>query len=448
MYIKLSDNVAIRESDEGALVINTETSEYFFVNKTGSILLKAIDGTIQKTSNVQSTLLSQFEGLPENEFSRDFFDFFNEMKEKGIVLMSENKTDVDKYSLTNMHVELTMKCNERCVHCYLPNSQKDLAATMSFKNFCKLVDEFIELGGHNITLSGGEPLMHDSIEKILYYCHEKRLTINLLSNLSLMTDSLVDILKQINVGFIQTSVYSLSPLIHDKITKRKGSLEKTLKSIDKLLNENIQVQLSCPVFQINKESLLSVIDYAKRKNIRLRTNSALLPKTNGDNSFVIDNVLSSKEWRCLLYKMTEPELNYMRDYVFENNSNSIELFQNPKEFLDSPLCDAGISYCAISPTGDVYPCPEWLSYHMGNIYEKKLSDIWNHSQEVKLLRRINRQKNFKKCLECNSINYCKRCFAYYEKDNNGELLKISNRNCEEANITKGFFEKLLSNNDR
>ena len=137
----------------------------------------------------------------------------------------------------------------------------------------------------------------------------------------------------------------------------------------------------------------------------------------------------------------------MCDYVLEKNDTNSELFQNPQKFLESSICDAGISCCAVSPMGDVYPCPEWLSYHLGNIYDQSLTDIWNKSTTIKLLRRINQQKNFKMCLECDSIDFCKRCFAYYEQDNKGELLRISKKNCEDANTTKLIFDKYYSNND-
>lgn len=447
MYVRLLDTTAIKECDEGALVINTETGKNCYVNKTGLSFLRALDGTTQNTDTVISTLITQFDMISENELSHDFYEFFSEMKGKGIVVMSENIADVEKYTLTSMLVELTMKCNERCVHCYIPNSQKNEAPTMSFKMFCKLIDEFVELGGREITLSGGEPLMHKSIKQILHYCHEKGLTINLFSNLLLLSDSFVDIFKHIRIGYIQTSVYSLSPAIHDSITKIKGSLEKTLNSIEHLLDEKIRVQISCPVFKMNKESIKSVIDYAKRKDIRLRTNAALLPQLNGDDSFVVDNALTSEEWRYVLCNLTESEPVYMRDYVLEYNNNSSELFQNPKKFLDSCICDAGISCCAVSPTGDVYPCPEWLSYHLGNINEQSLTNIWNKSSAIRLLRRINQQKNYKMCLECNSIDFCKRCFAYYEQDNKGELLRISNKNCEDAYTTKLIFDKYYHNND-
>ena len=88
-YVRLLDTTAIKECDDGALVINTETGENFYVNKTGLLFLRALDGTVQKADSVISMLLSQFDKISEDDFSHDFFEFFSEIKGKGIVAMSE-----------------------------------------------------------------------------------------------------------------------------------------------------------------------------------------------------------------------------------------------------------------------------------------------------------------------------------------------------------------------
>ena len=100
-YVRLLDTTAIKECDDGALVINTETGENFYVNKTGLLFLRALDGTVQKADSVISMLLSQFDKISEDDFSHDFFEFFSEIKGKGIVAMSENIADVERANTTS-----------------------------------------------------------------------------------------------------------------------------------------------------------------------------------------------------------------------------------------------------------------------------------------------------------------------------------------------------------
>lgn len=447
MFVKLLETTIIREHDDGSLILNSDTGESLYVNRTGLLFLKVLDGTIQDTEHILQLLSKLFDDAPISEFSNDFYDFLDQMAQKGIVRVGKIKEDVDKYRLSSMLVELTMQCNERCIHCYIPNSVKSKATTMPFDIFSKLVDEFVDLGGENVTLSGGEPLMHKDIIQILDYCQKKGLTINLFSNLLLLTEHHLDILSQNKVGVIQTSVYSLNPTIHNSITLRKGSLEKTLESIDRLLDANINVQISCPVFQKNRDSIIDIIDYAQRKGISLRMNAALLPQSDGNDSFANSNALTTDEWRCLLYKMAEYAPKYVRSNIVEHNKLCAELYLTPKEFLSSRICDAGISSCSVSPSGDVFPCTEWHSYLLGNICESSLSDIWYKSPSVRLIRQINQQKNFRQCLGCDALDYCKRCFAYYEHANNGELLRTNKNNCKDAFAIRELFEKYYDEHD-
>lgn len=85
--------------------------------------------------------------------------------------------------ISGIQFELTSRCNERCIHCYIPNSKKDHGFDMPTAKVKSVLDEFAELGGLHVTLSGGEAFMHKDILDIVRYCREKDLKISILSNL-------------------------------------------------------------------------------------------------------------------------------------------------------------------------------------------------------------------------------------------------------------------------
>lgn len=435
MYVRKLDTTIIREISEGAHVINIETGEDFIVNEIGAIFLQEVGENIQEVDTIVKRLVDIFEGVSYEQIRNDFCEFLSLMEDKQIISTSLQKENVINNQLKNLHVDITTACNERCIHCYFPNSTKNEKLFMPLDTFRKVIDDFVELGGKNIIISGGEPLMHASIIQLLQYCGINGLNVSLLSNLTLLNEMHIKTLKSIKTDMVQTSVYSLTPTIHDGITFKKGSLSKTLSSIDKLLSEDIPVRIACLVMKQNKDDVLKLIKYAYNNHIDLKINHLILPQTNGDDSFVRSSELSIEQQRCLYCNMMDVDKAYAMQ-LLGINTNSEALYRNPKEFLKSNLCGAGVNNCAVSPDGNVYPCPEWNSFLLGNINSSTLSEIWQSSISVKLLRQINRQKNFHQCLSCEALNFCRRCLMLNEKESGGELLRVNQKACSRAFMLK------------
>jgi uncharacterized radical SAM superfamily Fe-S cluster-containing enzyme len=152
-----------------------------------------------------------------------------------------------KPQLTNLHVEITSKCNERCLHCYIPHENKmnhidpDL-----FYNILKQCKDMRLL---HLTLSGGEPMLHKNFCAFLKKCREYNFSINVLSNLTLLEDKIIEEMKANPLLGVQVSLYSMIPNIHDEITQMKGSFEKTKNAILRLIDNDIPLQISCPIMK-------------------------------------------------------------------------------------------------------------------------------------------------------------------------------------------------------
>lgn len=439
MYVKLLESTIVREAAEGGLVINVESGEDCFVNESGVFFMNALNGCVQDVDTIVHQLEIDFDGVGFKELRQDIYDFLLQMKDKHFVELSEKAENITTNVLKTLHVDITMACNERCIHCYLPNTVKNKAAELPFDLFCRLVEEFVELGGKEITLSGGEPLLHDDIIPMLLYCHEKGLRINLFSNLTLLSDQYIDVLKKINVVLVQVSVYSLKPAIHERITKMRGSLTKTMIAIEHLIREKIPVQIACPVMAQNKDEVPSLMKYTKQHGITLRAGGVILPQIDGNDTFCTSSSLSLEQRRRMICDMMDEDEVYAKE-LLETRNFSKSLYENPKAFLKSHICDAGFSQCAVSPTGDVFPCPEWQTYCLGNISEHTLTEIWNNSPRVLFLRQMNRQSNLRKCLGCKALDFCKRCLMANSLDGQGELLNINPQNCEMAFMLKSAME--------
>ncbi len=126
------------------------------------------------------------------------------------------------------HLDLTYRCNERCVHCYLDHHDHGEMTTAEIKD---LLDQMAEAGVFYLTISGGEIMMRRDFFEILEHARLRTFCIKLKTNGILIRKQEADRIKALGVESVQVSIYSHIPEVHDAITKLPGSLEQSVEAI-------------------------------------------------------------------------------------------------------------------------------------------------------------------------------------------------------------------------
>src|SRR5713101_7528569 len=128
---------------------------------------------------------------------------------------------VRKHRPLSVHFDLTYRCNERCVHCYLDH---DDHGEMTTAECLKVLGDLARSGTLFLTFSGGEIFLRPDLYEILAAARRLHFDISLKSNALLVTPERAARLREFGVRRVQISVYSDIPAIHDAITKVPGSL--------------------------------------------------------------------------------------------------------------------------------------------------------------------------------------------------------------------------------
>ncbi|MNN34105.1 pyrroloquinoline quinone biosynthesis protein PqqE [compost metagenome] len=81
-------------------------------------------------------------------------------------------------------------------------------------------------------------------------------------------------------------------------------------------------------------------------------------------------------------------------------------------------CLAGVSYCIVSPVGDVQPCA-YMDKPIGNVREVPFSELWRDSPVFKELRTLEYEG---KCGECRYKKSCGGCRARAAFYNDGDYM--------------------------
>ena len=332
--------------------------------------------------------------------------------------------------IENLQIELTNSCNERCIHCYLPNKIKDTNQSLPTELVIDVLRQLHDMGGQKVVFSGGEVLLYKRLFDVLEECHRLRLRTLLQSNLLTMTPDMIDKFKQLDIFNVQVSLYSTDEQIHDSITHRKGSWRKTKQNLELLVKNGVHVLISCPVMQQNFSTVSDMRHYADEIGIDLYFDYVMMAQCDGDKAN-LETRLNREQMRQMIEFMIDTKPEYVEAIA---ESKSLEEVLRKKFARRKTVCSILSSGMCIDTDGTVYPCPGWNGMQLGNIRESRLADIWNHAPKSQELRSVT-PNDFKQCLHCDLQNFCNMC-AVYNYNERGDMFSVCKSFCDCAQMMK------------
>ena len=327
-------------------------------------------------------------------------------------------------ALFSLQIEITEACTERCLHCYIPDYNP---VFMPFAIFEKIVNEFRAQGGIQISLSGGECMLHPEFSKFIRCITDNDMIATVLSNLTLCDQEKLELLKSSGAS-VQVSLYSMNPYTHDWITRRKGSFEATIGCIRKLRENNIPCCISCPTMKQNCDDYIDVLEFAKGMNMDAQTDFIIMAKRNCEN----DNLscrMTLEQTRHVIEDIVTKSLPVNEEY-FSRGKKS--LLQTDEEWETASVCGGGVSVLSVDAHGDYHPCPALGGIVLGNCYKHTLEWVLKRSPETKRIRAI-RGRHFKKCVHCVDRDYCCVCMCRNYNET-GDLFTPAQHFCDGAKI--------------
>ncbi|MFH1893802.1 MAG: radical SAM protein [Candidatus Zixiibacteriota bacterium] len=350
------------------------------------------------------------------------------------IIMRPEKTTLEfleehfegKPQLTSLLIDITNKCNERCVHCYIPHENRANAIEPDL--FYDVLEQCRNMRLLHLTLSGGEPMMHSHFLEFLGKCRELDFSVNILSNLTMLDDEAISEMKANRLLGVQVSLYSMIPSIHDEITQVRGSFARTYEAIMKLVENDIPLQISCPIIKQNKNSYDEVLNWAKKHNIHVGNDHVIIARYNHTTQNLSAR-LSIGEVKEVLNDIAMNDTKYLEQMVTESE-------RKKNITTNDVVCSVCHSSICVDSNGNVYPCAGWHDYVVGNVKERSLEEIWNHSEKVQYLRSL-RRRDFPKCTQCDEKKYCTMCMVRNANEHPlGDPLEVNEFFCNIAKINR------------
>src|SRR5438132_11798414 len=155
---------------------------------------------------------------------------------------------VGRHIPLSVHVDLTMRCNERCIHCYRVIERRPELTTEELK---ALLEDVARAGTLYITFSGGEVFLRADLFELVEHARRLHFDMRLKSNALLITPEKAARLRALAVRRVDISIYSADPAVHDWVTKIPGSLERSIQRAALLRDAGVTDKLNCPLTKQN-----------------------------------------------------------------------------------------------------------------------------------------------------------------------------------------------------
>jgi len=423
-YIYWNEKLEIRKYPNSTmvLVIDRETDaemptkgslQTFSLNDTAAEIIQLIDGT-KTLDEIVSFLAAKYNDSISNvkeivtTFIHNVSDSYNLKVSSQEYLKEVTVTLTDKSAIypTVTSIELTNKCNLRCLHCY-GDFGNVKHRVMSLEEATNLLTDMKNMGVKIVELTGGEMTVHPNIKEILLHAIELKFEqISLLTNGIALTNELKDIIiKNKSRILIQIDIHSLDDIYLTWFTRVPNTLDIIKRNIMDLAENNVQMRTATIVTRRNIDEIEEIADWVHNLGIKHLGISPVVELGRAENN----------EPDLFLDEIDTIKLEETLDRVQQKYKNFLSLIEGDR--FNNKNCGAVASHSVISSNGDIKVCTmdsmDHFNINVGNVFEKGIKNIYEDNTEYinSFFNLQSPQADSIECANCKHKLFCSACIV-------------------------------------
>jgi len=328
------------------------------------------------------------------------------VKRQNMTALAEYRQSLwNEPQLRNLFLELTLRCNEKCLHCgsSCGDVQMEELTVEQYRKFLTEVKEDFGTDKKMLCITGGEPLLRKDFFEIMEIAYNLGFKWGMTSNATLIDYETAKDLKRVGMGTISVSIDGLEET-HNAFRRTPDGYRRAMEGINNLL-------------KVGTFRAVQITTVVTHKNI------GQLPEL-----YRIFNDMDIDSWRIINIEpigraKLHPELimtpdDYVRMFEFIRNMRiagepvtygcshylGLEYEREVRDWYYH--CTAGTYIASIMANGDITACldierrPEFIQ---GNILRDRFSEVWKNKFQI---FRKNLCDENEKCSACREKDFC------------------------------------------
>jgi len=284
-----------------------------------------------------------------------------------------------------LFIEMTDRCNERCIHCYA-ESTPECSERLELTEIETVLKESRSLGDPAVQFTGGDPLIHpDIVDAVAAARDLDYKTLEIYTNGLSLNDAMLKRLLPHRPNFA-FSIYSHDAVVHDRITQVPESLARTLAAIRRAQAAGLNVRIGIVLMPENKGQEVDIISFLQHELL-------LNP-----NQIGLDVVRSTGRGQFMW--SYQPDLTGLHGF-----GHQPDMPESTPVKTNGPASSSGRrGKLCVSANGNLYPCIFSRQTLLGNIRCQTLTEIMQSLDQRSLPSPS--EKRWKHCRQGLSCSDC------------------------------------------
>lgn len=295
---------------------------------------------------------------------------------------------------------ITRTCNLKCIHCYSDSYAEKYEGELTNEEAKRNLDDLAAFKVPAVLFSGGEPLVRPDLMDLIGYAVSKGLRVTLSTNGTLIDDDIARQLKAHNLTYVGISLDGIGQT-NDHFRGVPGAFDRAVRGFRACHKAGQKVGLRLTLTRHNCQDIHQIFDFIEAEGIQRACFYHLVYTGRGTSA---DELKHSEVRRAMDIILERTEDFHKRGLnkeilTVDNHADNAYIYlkmkeRNPKraeeiyqwmKWNGGGANSSGVGISNIDTQGNVHPDQFWQTALLGNIRQRKFSEIWSDNS-IPLLR--------------------------------------------------------------
>ena len=288
------------------------------------------------------------------------------------------------------------RCNLRCRHCYSDSENRAYHGELTPAEGFALIDDLAEFRVPVLLLSGGEPLVRPDLFELIAHARERGLRVTLSTNGTLIDADTAARLRAHEVSYVGISLDGIG-ITNDMFRGHKGAFDKSMAGFRNCRAVGQRVGLRMTLTRRNALDLEQLFDFIEAEGIDRACFYHLVYSGRGnvadrltpdESRGAMDTILrrtrdfAARGLTKEIFTVDQPaDGPYLYMKLKEEDPQRAEEVLALLRWNGGGLHSSGVGIADVDFLGNVHPDQFWMGHTLGNVRERKFSEIWQDASD-------------------------------------------------------------------